>query len=156
MPRPCQVPAKARPTLVEKHVRSGKARLEIRGLSFVGPDSERGLRAVLAAGNQNWLFPLMELLYFNQGPENSGWLDQDLIEAAARSFPAIDVARLVDDMDSGVVSEALDEHAAAAEQGNVSSTPSFLVGPTGGELAKVTIESATDLDAIKRAIAAVR
>jgi protein-disulfide isomerase len=142
------------PTLVEKHIRSGKARLDIRGLVFLGPDSERGMRAAFAASRQNRMFELMELLYYNQRAENSGWLSQDLIEAGARSFPGLDVARLVDDMDSGAVSELLSEHADEAELREVSATPTVFVGPTGGKLTKVPIEGPTDVAAVERAIAA--
>ena len=46
-------------------------------------------QAVLAAGLHNHLYELLELLYFNQGPENSGWLSQDVVEAAARSIPGL-------------------------------------------------------------------
>jgi protein-disulfide isomerase len=104
------------PTLIEKHIRTGKARLELRGLAFVGPDSERGLHAALAAARQNRMFELAELLYYNQGHENSGWLSQDLVEAAARSLPGLDVTRLVADMDSAAVSDLVDEQAAEAER----------------------------------------
>jgi protein-disulfide isomerase len=144
------------PTLVEKHVRTGKARLDIRGLVFLGPDSERGMRAAFAASRQNRMFDLMELLYYNQGAENSGWLSQDLIEAGARSFPGLDVARLVDDMDSGAVSELLSEHADEAERRDVSATPTIFVGPTGGKLTQVLIDGPTDVAAVERAIAAAR
>jgi protein-disulfide isomerase len=144
----------ALPALVEKHVRSGKLRIEIRGLSFLGPDSERGLRAVLAAGRQDRMFELMELIYYNQGAENSGWLSDELIGAAARSVPGIDVRRLTDDMDSDAVSDLLDDHAAEAERRRVDSTPTLFVGPTGGDLARVQLASPTDLDSVERAISA--
>lgn len=142
------------PTLIEKHVRTGKARLELRGLSFVGPDSERGLRAALAAARQNRMFEFTELLYFNQGAENSGWLSQDMVEAAARSLRGLDVTGLVADMDSGAVSDLMHEHADEAELRGVDSTPTIFVGPTDGELKHVAIESPTDLAAVEEAIAA--
>ena len=141
------------PDVLEKHIRTGKVRMEIRGLTFVGPDSERGMRAVLAAGKQNHLFDLMELIYFNQGPENSGWLSQDFVEAAARSIPGLDPTQLVADMDSGEVSDLLAEHAADAKRRGVNSTPTILVGKTGGELAVVDLASPTDAAAVEQAIA---
>jgi protein-disulfide isomerase len=142
------------PTLVEKWVRTGKVRIEIRGLTFVGPDSERGMRASFAAGRQNRLFEVMELMYFNQGAENSGWLSQDLVEAAARSAPAVDVTRLVADMDSDAISDLLEEHADEAKQRGINSTPTILVGKTGGELTKVDLASPSDVTSVERAIAA--
>lgn len=141
------------PGLIEKHIRTGKVRMEIRGLTFVGPDSERGMRAILAAGGQNRLYELMELMYFNQGPENSGWLSQDFVEAAARSIPGLDATRLVADMDSGEVSDLIEEHAADAERRGVNSTPTILVGKTGGELTAVDLASPTDAAAVEQAIA---
>jgi protein-disulfide isomerase len=146
----------AMPSVIAKHVRSGKVRVEVRGLAFVGPDSERGMRAAFAAARQNRMFELIELLYYNQGPENTGWLTQDLIEAAARSVPGIDVARLVDEMDSDAVSRLLQDHANEAERRNVTATPTIFVGPTGGELEKVTLTSPSDVAPIEQAIAAAR
>ena len=141
------------PSLVEKQVRTGELRVEIRGLTFVGPDSERGMRAVLAAGLQNHLYELLELLYFNQGPENSGWLSQDVVEAAARSIPGLDPSRLVADTNSAEVSELIAAHKEDARQRGVNSTPTVLVGKTGGELAAVDMASPTDAAAVREAIA---
>jgi protein-disulfide isomerase len=144
----------ALPKLVAERVKTGTLRIEVRGLSFIGPDSERGLRAIIAAGEQNHLFELKALLYANQGTENTGWLSQDLVEAAARSVPGLDVARLVDDMGSGAVSDQIEQHAAEAARRGIDSTPTILVGRTGGELRRVELASASDVTAIERAIAA--
>jgi hypothetical protein len=43
--------------------------------------------AALAAGRQNHFFDFAQLAYFNQGGENSGWLDDNFIRAAYSSIP---------------------------------------------------------------------
>src|SRR3954451_20336105 len=58
------------PTVVKRYVRTGRVRILFRGLAFVGPDSVRGLRWATAAGRQNRLWNVVELLYANQGAEN--------------------------------------------------------------------------------------
>src|SRR5512141_2096373 len=58
------------PALVRDYVRAGKLRIEFRGLAFLGPDSETALRAALAAGREDGLWNVVELLYANQGAEN--------------------------------------------------------------------------------------
>lgn len=148
-----QFELEALPSLIDEQVRSGNVRVEIRGLAFLGPDSERGLRAVLAASRQDKMFEMMELLYHNQGVENSGWLSQELVEAAARSIRGLDVTRLVDDMDSASVSALLDAHAAEAARRGVDSTPTVLVGRTGGDVTQVELSSPSDVAALERAIA---
>jgi protein-disulfide isomerase len=114
------------------------------------------MRASLAAGAQNRMFELMQLLYYNQGPENSGWLSQSLLEAAARSLPGVDVARLLEEMDADAVSHRLHEDASEAKRRGVKATPTIFVGPTGGELSHVTLGSPDDLEALEQAIAAAQ
>ena len=40
------------PNVIDKYVRTGKLKVEIRVLAFIGPDSQRGQSAAIAAGNQ--------------------------------------------------------------------------------------------------------
>ena len=86
-----QFESQALPDLVSRYVRTGKVKIEARPIAFIGPDSIRGRAAALAAVAQNRMFNFAELLYFNQGPENTGWLDDDMVKAAASSIPGLDV-----------------------------------------------------------------
>ena len=49
---------------------------------------------MIAACKQNRGFNFAQLLYFNQGPENGGWLDDAMVAAAATSIPGVNVAAL--------------------------------------------------------------
>lgn len=142
------------PTLVEKYVRPGKLRIRIRGLYFLGPDSERGMKAAQAAAEQNRMFQFVDLLYRNQGGENSGWLSDDMVQAAARSITGLDVERLLSDAGSSAIAGRLAADTAQAQADGVQGTPTILVGPTGGEVTQVELASASDLASIERAIAA--
>jgi protein-disulfide isomerase len=55
-------------------------------------------------------------------------------------------------IDSAAVSRQLDDASRAAQDAGVSSTPSFLVGPTGGKLAPVDQDGLAD--AIEQQLAA--
>jgi protein-disulfide isomerase len=126
------------PGIVKKHVRSGDVRLEYRGLAFIGPESDLGLRAVLAAGMQDKLWSLVNVLYANQGGENTGWLTEDTLRGFAGSIPGLDVDEMFSDLSSVEVETQMEDARAAAVQAGVNSTPSFQVGPTGGALAVVS------------------
>jgi protein-disulfide isomerase len=147
-----QFEEEALPDLIRERVRDRTLRVELRGLAFLGPESERGIRAVLAAAGQERLYELKALLFANQGAENSGWLTDELIAAAGRSIPGLDLDVLFAEMDSEEVDALLAEHAADAERRGVNSTPTVLVGPTGGELEQVQLESPTDVASIEAAI----
>jgi protein-disulfide isomerase len=127
------------PVLVRSFVRPGKLRIEFRGLDFVGPDSERGLRALLAAGNRHKLFQAAALLYLYQGTENTGWLSDRFVASLATSL-GIDQSALHADMRSSAVSDAIRQSAAQAKQDGVIGTPTVLVGPTGGTLTNIRLQ----------------
>ena len=69
-------------------VRTGKVRLVYRGIGIIGPDSQPGLRAIFAAGQQNKLWNLAAALYDVQGAENSGWITDAVIRSAANAAGA--------------------------------------------------------------------
>jgi protein-disulfide isomerase len=127
----------AEPALIKRYVRTGHVKVVFRPLAFLGADSVRGRNMVVAAGFQNKLFDVVQLLYTNQGAENTGWLDDRLVAAAARSVPALEVTRLLVDRDSAAVARRAQAFDAQASIDGVRSTPTLLVGKSGGALRRV-------------------
>jgi protein-disulfide isomerase len=70
------------PAVVASYVRTGKVRVVFRPLAFVGADSVRAARTVVAVGRENRLWQLVDVLYAQQGEENSGWASQDVLDSA--------------------------------------------------------------------------
>jgi protein-disulfide isomerase len=122
------------PVLVDEYVRTGEVRIVFRGLAFLGPDSERALRATLAAGRQNRLWDVLERLYHRQGAENSGWVSDELLEEVAGP-------RAVAGSSTPWVDRQLAQASRAAQTGGVQGTPAFQVGRTGGPLELVELGS---------------
>jgi protein-disulfide isomerase len=118
------------PSVVREYVRTGRIKLQFRPLEFLGADSDRGARAVLAAGKQNRAWNMLEGLYAAQGVENSGWLTDDLLREIGGGIHGLDVDRMFKDMKS--VSPALQQAADQANRLGVRGTPSFfLLQPLG-------------------------
>jgi protein-disulfide isomerase len=136
-----QYAAEVLPELVRTYVRAGDVKLVFRGLAFIGPDSTKALRAVVAAGNQNRLWDMLHLLYASQGAENSGWVTSDLLRAAAGRLPPFDAERMSTDTVTDAVTRTIAGFARAATADGVRSTPSFTVGPTGGKLEPLTVST---------------
>lgn len=144
----------ALPALVSRYVRAGSLKIEARLIAFIGPDSQRGRAAVIAAGQQNRLFNLMQLLYLNQGSENSGWLDERIVASAAASIPGLDVPRLLSERSSGTVVARARRFETQAAGDNVKGTPTILVGKSGAALKQVILTSPGDVRPIAAAVAA--
>lgn len=124
----------ALPALVREYVRPGKVKLVFAGMAFIGPDSEKALRATYAAGLQGRLWNFLDLLYRNQGPENSGWVTDDLLRAAGRAVQGLDVGAMIAARQTPEVDNAIAATEQQASSARVNSTPTFFAGPTGGTL----------------------
>ncbi|HEY7003716.1 MAG TPA: thioredoxin domain-containing protein [Gaiellaceae bacterium] len=122
------------PTLVEDYVRPGKLRIEFRGLAFIGPDSATALQNALAAGQQDKLWNVVDLLYQNQGQENSGWVTDELIDGIAASVPGLDADQLATDRSKPAINAQMAQAAAQANAAGVNQTPFFQIGGTGEPL----------------------
>ena len=142
------------PILVDEYVRTGKVRVVFRGLAFIGAESEAALRAVLAAGDQDKLWYVQELLSANQGEENGGWVTDGLLEGAAASVAGLDAAKLMRDRSAGWVTDAMAADQLAADAAGINSTPSFELGPTGGQLERLEV-AALDPAAFRPALDAL-
>jgi protein-disulfide isomerase len=114
------------PTVVDQYVRTGKLKLEYRGVVIIGQDSVRGLRAIYAAAEQNKGWSFADALYGHQGVENSGWITNSVILAAAREAGA-DGQAILAAMGSSKVSAALTTSQKEATADQLQGTPTFIV-----------------------------
>ena len=118
------------PTIVQRYVRSGKLKVEVRPIAFIGPDSERGRRGMLVAEQQNKGFNFSQILYFNQGPENGGWLDETMVANAAASV-GLDPQQVTSKLDDPAVADRATTLDGQAQKDGVSGTPTIFVGRSG-------------------------
>ncbi len=132
--------AQTMPTLVSQYVRTGKLRIVFRGLAFIGPDSEKGLRAAVAAGRENRLWDVVDGLYRRQGAENTGWVSDDVLREVAAEA-GLDGAHLRDESWAQWVAVERSRSDRAAQAAGVTGTPSFQLGRTGGRLELVQLRS---------------
>jgi protein-disulfide isomerase len=115
------------PTLVNEYVRPGKVKVEFRGFPFIGDDSVKAYRFLLAAAEQDKLWNLQEALYRNQGDENSGWVTDDLVRRVAGEIPGLDVDKLFADASRPAIQQEADGAAEAASNAGIAGTPTFLL-----------------------------
>jgi protein-disulfide isomerase len=142
------------PTILTRFVRPGKLKVEARPIAFIGPDSSTGRDAAIAAAEQNRMFGFMQVTYFNQGTENTGWLSDDFVQQAAASVPGMDVPKLVDAAGSSAVSARAKTFDSEATTDAVPGTPALYVGRSDGTLQQIpSNDEATVLAAIRRALA---
>jgi protein-disulfide isomerase len=140
------------PSIVPKYLRTGKVRVEARPIVAIGPDSVLGVRGALAAARQDRLFNFAQILYYNQGPENGGWLTDQEVEDAAASIPGLDVHAFLKAVGSSAVRAEQKRFNDEANADAVSGTPTLLVGKTGGKLNDVSPGVVPDVPTLSAAL----
>jgi protein-disulfide isomerase len=125
---------RALPTLVRDYVRTGKVSMRFENLSFIGPGSVAAGRAAAAAAQQDRLWNFIDLLYLNQGEENSGYVTASYLRRLLDAVPGLNVPAAVRASAAPATAAALTRANAVATQDGINATPSFLIGRAGGRL----------------------
>ena len=133
-----QYTADVLPDLVKKYVETGDVRMELHLLTFIGPDSDKLARAAYAAGDQDLMWQWIDIAYARQETENSGYATSDFIDSVSEAAGA-NVEQVNSESGSEAVTRQISEAETAAQNAAINSTPSFEIGPTGGELTALNV-----------------
>jgi len=121
------------PTIVNKYVRTHKLRMEFRNVAFIGNDSLTAAQMAAAVGRQNKLWQFVDLFYYNQGEENSGYVTPAFLTKIGKAVRGLDVQRALRDSSLPSIQRQLTAAQTAWTVAGFNGTPSFLLGPTNGK-----------------------
>ncbi len=122
------------PALIQKYVRTGKLEMQFRNLSFIGPDSQTAGHWAAAAGAQDKLWQFLDLWYANQQTENSGYVTDSYLRRIAGGVGGLNVAMAAAASGAPAAQAQLTAADQLAAHAGIDSTPSFLLGKSGGRL----------------------
>ena len=122
------------PDVIDRYVRPGRLRIELRPIAFLGPQSAPAAAATVAAGLQNRMWQFADLFYRNQGRENSGYVTPRFLGRLARGA-GLDLGRFNRASSTPRLVAILRANAQAARTARITGTPGLRLGRTGGALA---------------------
>jgi protein-disulfide isomerase len=137
----------ALPKLIENEVRSGKLKIEYRNLETATREPEvfrTQQVAALAAGKQQKLWNFVDLFYHEQGEEGSGYVTEAYLRNLAEQVPGLNLTQWTTDRSDAALANQVASDAQAANNAGFNSTPSFLIGKTGGAMKQFEPNSFTD------------
>ena len=126
------------PQLVKDYVRTGKVKMQLETLAFLGPDSLKAGRAAAAAAKQNKLWNFADVMYNNQGTENSGYVTDKYLDAILTAAGA-DVTKANAFMKTTDSKQGVTDATNQGETYGVIQTPTFVAGPTAGKKDIITV-----------------
>lgn len=131
--------------LFQDYVSTGKVYFTYRSLgAFIGHESQKAAEAAYCASDQEKFWEYHDLLFTNQGAENSGAFSDARLTAFAQSLN-LDMIAFNDCFQNGKYVEQVNQDAADAQAANIHSTPTFLINGT-------MIQGAQPYDVFKQAI----
>ena len=128
------------PSIIKRWVRPGKIRIEYVSLETATHDPEvfkEQQVAALAAGAQNKMWNYIETFYNEQGPEDTGYVNATYLRNLAQQVPGLNLAAWEEARSDPALKEEVNRDAELAGVDNLTGTPSFLIGHTGGETKRV-------------------
>ena len=131
----------ALPTVVRDYVRTGKVRLILQPIAFIGDDSLKAAKVVVAAGLQNKAWPFLDILYANQGAENSGYVTDKFLRKVGAAVPGLDVARAMKDAGKPEVEQQIQRSQTRATAVGADSTPTLMRRTSGTAVAPIPLDA---------------
>jgi protein-disulfide isomerase len=130
----------ALPTVVRDFVRPGKLKLDLKLLTFIGPDSVPAAKTAAAAAQQNRMWQFADLFYHQQGEENSGYVTHDFLKKIAEATPGLDATKALSAANGAQAAQLVSAAGQLGNTLNVQGTPTFFIRRGGGpyEPLKVT------------------
>ncbi|MFN8121081.1 MAG: thioredoxin domain-containing protein [Thermoleophilia bacterium] len=126
--------------VITDYVKTGKVKIVLKPIrlgaaagqgSRLGPDSERGALAGLAAAKQDKMWQFTEILYANQGDESTEWITDAVVEDIVKASGA-DVDQWKKDYAQDAVVDEMFANEADATAANYTGTPWFVATGPGG------------------------
>ena len=112
---------------MDRNVRGAEVKVVSETLTFFGPDSVSAARAALAAAEQDRYWPYAQLLFENQGQENSGYVTEEFLSELAKDTPGLDVGEWSADLQGSSFSQELQAAQAKARSSGVDATPTLVI-----------------------------
>lgn len=120
------------PALIRQYVRTGEVRMVLRTLDLIGSQSLTAEQYAAAAGLQDRMWDFVQAFYADQGTENSGYVTPAFLQGVAWKVPGLSPLETSATLTVDTIPGELEAASQLANANGIDTTPSFLIGPTGG------------------------
>jgi protein-disulfide isomerase len=118
------------PSIIEKQVRNGEAKIIFRNFTIISEESIPAGQAAIAAGTQGRGWNYIELWYRNQGEERSGYVTEEFMEGIAKGASVPNMAEFNKERKTKATKEEVSRTYQQAQTFGFNGTPSFAIkGP---------------------------
>ncbi|MEI2703173.1 MAG: thioredoxin domain-containing protein [Baekduia sp.] len=136
------------PGIVNKLVRTGKAKMVLRLRAFLGEDSLPAIKAYNGASLQNKMFQAVGINYANQGDESDSWLTDERIRELLGAVEGLDADKAIKDGNGSGAERLIAEAETLAGRYGSEGTPDVYVGKSENDANNVDPTEASVTEAV--------
>lgn len=114
--------------LLNGYVNTGKVRFYFMDFSFLGPDSFTLAQGAWCANDQGLYYPYHDLIYSNQGTENTGWASAAKVKVIVADLSGLNTQQFNSCLDSLKYDSQVKLLTKVGQDSGVTGTPAFLIG----------------------------
>jgi protein-disulfide isomerase len=129
--------------VIDRFVRPGKVKLDLKLLTFIGPDSVKAAGVAAGAAQQNRVWQFADLFYHQQQTENTGYVTQDFLKKIAQATPGLNAGKALAAARSSAAQQLINADASLAGALQANSTPAFFIRRGGGPYEPLTPSALT-------------
>lgn len=115
------------PKINATYIQTGKANMIFKNFVTHGPDSITAAMAAQCANDQGKFWNFYQILYKNQGSENSGWANTNGMKKFALQIPGLDIQKFNSCLDSNKYKLFVNKDNTLAISSGFQGTPSFVI-----------------------------
>lgn len=145
----------ALPTIILRWVRGGQLRIVYRSLQTATHEARQFAMqqaAALAAGKQGKMWDYIELLYLEKEEAGTNYVTTAYLEDIARQVPGLNLPQWAKDISDRALIDQLETDRKTAKSMDLATTPTFLLGKTGGKAKELLTASLTNPTGFDEAI----
>lgn len=120
------------PKINATYILTGKANMIFKNFVTHGPDSITAAMAAQCANEQGKFWNFYQILYKNQGDENSGWANANNMKKFALQIPGLNTQKFNSCLDSSKYKSFVDKDNTLAISSGFQGTPSFVIEKKDG------------------------
>ena len=120
------------PKINETYIQSGKVNMIFKNFVTHGPDSNTAAIAAQCANDQGKFWNFYNILYKNQGEENSGWASADNLKKLSLQVSGLNAQKFDACIDGTKYKSLADRDNALAVSSGLQGTPSFIIEKRDG------------------------
>ncbi len=125
------------PKINETYIQTGKANMVFKHLPNRGTDSKGAAIAAQCTNDQGMFWQFHNLVYKNQGPIDSGWVNKDNLKKLASKISGLDIQKFNSCFDSQKYKSLVEKDIALGASFGFHDTPNFIIVNNDGSNAEI-------------------